>query len=118
MILIDTSVWIDHFRRENMRLVQLLEAKQVLCHHFIVGELASGHLRNRGEIIALLEKLPSASAATHQEAMAFLEARRLSGRGIGYVDLHLLASAALDRVPLWALDKTLMRVAASLGLDA
>jgi predicted nucleic acid-binding protein len=118
VILVDTSVWIDHFRRRNSRLSQLLETEEVLCHDYIVGELACGNLRHRSEVIPLLEKLPAASTATHQEALTFLNARRLTGRGIGYVDLHLLASASLDRVSLWTLDKPLARIAASLRLDA
>jgi predicted nucleic acid-binding protein len=118
VILVDTSVWIDHFRKGNSRLAQLLETDEVLCHHFIVGELACGNLRHRNEVIPLLEKLPAASTATHQEALTFLNARRLMGGGIGYVDLHLLASASLDRVLLWTLDKPLARIAASLRLDA
>jgi predicted nucleic acid-binding protein len=118
VILVDTSVWIDHFRRRNSRLSQLLETEEVLCHDYIVGELACGNLRHRSEVIPLLEKLPAASTATHQEALAFLDARGLMGRRIGYVDLHLLASASLDRVSLWTLDKPLARIAASLRLDA
>lgn len=116
MILVDTSVWVDHLRRGNTRLAQLLEADEVLCHPFVVGELACGNLKNRREVISLLDELPEATAATHQEALAFLDARRLMGRGLGYVDLHLLASAALDQTSLWTLDKRLGRVAGSLGL--
>ena len=118
MILVDTSVWIDHLRRGSPRLVQLLEAEQVLCHPFIVGGLACGNLRHRAEVISLLSKLPVATIATHQEALTFLEGRRLKGRGLGYVDLHLLASSSLDGVALWTLDKPLAQIATSLGLDA
>ena len=118
MILVDTSVWIDHLRWGSPRLVQLLEAEQVLCHPFIVGGLACGNLRHRTEVISLLSELPVATIAMHEEALTFLEARRLKGRGLGYVDLHLLASSSLDRVALWTLDKPLALIAASLGLDA
>jgi predicted nucleic acid-binding protein len=118
MILVDTSVWIDHFRRGNTRLAGLLESEDVACHPFIVGELACGNLRNRDDVISLLNELPVASPATHEEALTFLAARRLMGRGLGYVDLHLLASAALDHASLWTLDKRLGRIAESLGIGA
>ncbi len=116
MILVDTSIWVDYLRKRNSRLAELLNAGEVLRHPFVVGELACGNLRNRDEVISLLTELPAATVATHHETLAFLETRRLMGRGLGYVDLHLLASAALDRATLWTLDKRQDRLAESLGL--
>lgn len=116
MILVDTSVWVDHLRRGNARLVELLQAGIVAGHPFVVGELACGSLSNRKEVLSLLDELPGATSATHAEVMAFIEARRLMGSGLGYVDVHLLASASLDGIELWTLDKTLARSAARLGL--
>jgi predicted nucleic acid-binding protein len=118
VILADTSVWIDHLRRGNARLTGLLEAGEVSCHPFVVGELAGGTLRNRREVLSLLGELPAGATATHEEAMVFREARRLMGRGLGYVNLYLLASASLDRGALWTLDKRLAMVAESIGLAA
>ncbi len=116
MILVDTSVWIDHLRRGNARLVELLEAETVACHLFVIGELACGSMRNRDEVLALLGKLPTASIAAHGEVMIMLEVRRLMGRGLGYIDLHLLTAASLDRLRLWTLDKRLASVAEELGI--
>lgn len=116
MILVDTSVWVDHFRRGNDGLVRALEAGTVLGHPFVVGELACGSLRNRLGLLTLLTELPAATVGTHLEVMTFLEARRLMGRGLGYVDLHLLASASLDGVKLWTLDKRLAQAARALGV--
>lgn len=118
MILVDTSVWIDHLRRGNDRLAALLSNDTVCCHPAVIGELACGSLRARHEVLTLLAELPEATVATHGEALAFLEAHRLMGKGLGYVDLHLLSSAALDRTRVWTLDKPLARVAASLGVAA
>lgn len=118
MILVDTSVWIDHFRRGNGRLVRLLEAEAVLCHPFVVGELACGNLGSRAATLELLRTLPMSAVATDDEALAFLEARRLMGRGLGYVELHLLAAAALGTAPLWTLDRRLASAARELQLRA
>jgi len=89
-----------------------------VCHPFIIGELACGTLRNRAEILALLGELPAAGVATHDETLVFLETRRLMGTGLGYVDLHLLAAAAMDRTPLWTLDRRLAAAAGRLGIAA
>ncbi len=118
MILVDTSVWIDHLRRGNARLEMLLDAALVSCHPFIVGELACGTLRNRSEILVLLGTLLSATVATHDETLAFLEANRLMGKGLGYVDVHLLAAAMLEGTPLWSLDRRLAAAAGRLGIAA
>lgn len=117
MILVDTSVWIDHLRQADRGLVQALEAGQVLVHPFVVGELACGGLANRVEVLKLLQTLPQAQVATHEEALGFIERRRLMGRGIGYVDVHLLASVALDgAATLRTRDRRLAAVAADLAL--
>ncbi len=115
-VLVDTSVWIDHLRSPNAELIARLERGEVWCHPFIVGELACGNLATRREILQHLEALPRADVAEHREVLAFLEAHNLQGRGIGWVDAHLLASARLSRLPFWTLDKTLAAVALNLGL--
>jgi predicted nucleic acid-binding protein len=116
MTLVDTSVWIDHLRRGNTRLRSLLDEGQVLTHPFIVGELACGKLRNRQEILQLLALLPEARVAEHDEVLGLLDGRRLYGRGIGWLDAHLLASAILSRVSLWTLDRKLAQVVSGLRI--
>jgi len=114
MILVDTSVWVDHLRRGNARLQALLEEGEVLCHPFVVGELACGNLRNRSEILGLLIALPAAEEASHKEVLHLLESNRLYGLGLGLVDAHLLASGLLMHCPLWTLDKPLDAAATKL----
>lgn len=114
MILVDTSVWIEHLRMGSERLRSLLYNEQVLCHPFVVGELACGTLHNRQEILSTLRALPEAHVAEQEEVLRFLEARRLYGRGLGWVDAHLLASALLTQCTLWTLDRPLRRAAAAL----
>ena len=116
MILIDTSVWIEHLRAGNDRLKALLSDEQVLCHPFVVGELACVTLQRREEILTMLKALPEAHLLDHDEVMNFLEARRLYGRGIGWVDAHLLASTLLTGCSLWTFDKPLRRAAAALNV--
>jgi predicted nucleic acid-binding protein len=116
MILVDTSVWIDHLRSGNRRLQSLLEDAEVLVHPFVVGELACGTLRNREEVLTLLQALPEAQAAEHDEVMRVVERERLYGRGIGWIDAHLLASARLSSASLWTLDKRLSKIASALDL--
>lgn len=116
MILADTSIWIDHLRRGNPRLQAALRAGTVACHPYVIGELACGTMRRRAEILRLLAKLPGVRVATHPEVLALLEAHGLMGRGLGYIDLHLLAGALMDRVPLWTLDTRLAGIAAQLGI--
>lgn len=119
MILVDTSIWIDHLRESEPGLVDALEANQVLVHPFVVGELACGNLKDRAAFLKLLSALPRAPVATDEEALAFIDGRRLMGRGIGYLDLHLLASVALAGVAtLWTRDKRLIAVARDLRLAA
>lgn len=107
MILVDTSVWIDQLRRGDATLAALLESANVVAHPFVVGELACGSLRPRSEVLRLLCDLPMATTATHDEAMHFITAHRLGSRGLGYVDVHLLASAAIDKCRLWTRDRAL-----------
>lgn len=117
MILIDTSVWIDHFRRDNTTLADLLTAGVVICHPFVIGELACGGLKHRARVLGALGALSSAPVATHREAMMFLERHGLAARGIGWVDVHLLASTALSGgTKLWTRDKRLANLAADLGM--
>jgi len=118
MILVDTSVWIEHLRYGNDRLKSLLYDQQVLCHPFVIGELACGMLHNRQEILRMLRALPEAHLLEHEEVMSFLDARRLYGRGIGWVDAHLLASTLLAQCAIWTFDKPLRRAAAALSVLA
>ncbi len=115
-MLVDTSVWVDHLRRRNAALVEQLEAVQVWIHPFVVGELACGNLANRDELLTLLATLPQAPIADHEEVLAFVEARRLMGRGLGWIDMHLLASATLEGLPLWTLDRRLAAAAQDIGM--
>jgi len=117
MILVDTSVWVDHLRDGTPALAAALEQGRVLTHPFVLGELACGNLKNRGEVLQLIGELPAAPMATDPEALDFIERRALMGRGIGYVDVHLLASVALAGTSqLWTRDKRLAAVAADLEL--
>jgi len=116
MILVDTSVWIEHFRAGSERLKALLLDGQVLRHPFVVGELACGTLQKRSEILSMLKALPAAHLLEHEEVLSFLEPRRLYGRGIGWVDAHLLASTLLTGCGLWTLDKPLRKAAADLNV--
>ena len=117
MILVDTSVWIDHLRAEDTHLTDLLYTNQVLIHPMVVGELACGNLRNRKELLARLNDLPGAPTATHAEVLFFIEQHQLMGRGISYIDTHLLAATALSEpARLWTRDKRLLNVAAALNL--
>lgn len=117
MILADTSIWIDHLSAREPGLVSLLNDNQVLTHPMVIGELACGNLPNRDAVLGLLGVLPAIPAATNGEVLFFIEQRRVMGRGIGYIDAHLLAAATLARsVQLWTRDRRLKVVAAELGL--
>ncbi len=118
MVLVDTSVWVGHLRQGNFNLEALLDQGEVICHPYIIGELACGNLQNRSEILSLLQALPLSIVADHEEVMQFIENYRLTGKGLGYIDMHLLASAMLARVSLWTLDKRLKNAASRLGLSA
>ncbi len=117
MVIVDTSIWINHFRKGDKRLVKLLLDAEVICHEFVIGELACGNLKNRNEIISLLQSLPHSPTVNHQEFLFFVDRHRLMGRGIGFVDVHLLASAQLVNVPLWTGDNRLKSSAKNLGLN-
>ena len=117
MILVDSSVWIDHFRRPSAELAALLASRVVMIHPFVVGELACGHLTKRDEVFAALASLPSAPVLHHDEVLAFVERHRLMSRGIGWVDMHLLASVTVaGRVSLWSRDRRLMAAATERGV--
>lgn len=116
MTLVDSSVWIGHLRVESPRLVALLETEGVVCHPFVIGELACGSLAHRETFLALLRQLPRTDSASHDEALHVLNTHRLWGRGLGWVDVHLLASALLSDCGLWTLDRRLHEAAAELGL--
>ncbi len=116
MILVDTSVWVEHLRKGNATLEGLLHDEQVFCHPFVIGELACGNLKNRADLLALLMALPEARPAEEAEVLHLLESEGLFSRGIGWIDTHLLASALLTGCGLWTLDKKLQRVSTSLGI--
>jgi predicted nucleic acid-binding protein len=118
MILVDTSVWIEHLRTGVSKLSSLLYDEQVFCHPFVIGELACRNLKNREEILTLLTALPRARVAEHREVLHLLETERLYGRGIGWIDAHLLASTLLSGCSLWTLDKSLRRTAAGLNISS
>ncbi len=119
MILVDTSVWVDHQRVGLPALIALLETGQVLMHPMVLGELACGTLKNRSLVLELMGNLPSASVATDAEVLAFIDRHALMGRGIGYIDVHLLAAVMLDGTArLWTRDKSLAAAAASLRVKA
>ena len=118
MILVDTSLWIDHLRRADVTLTALLEEEQVVLHRFVVGEIACGALKRRAEVLALLRSLPHLKAVDDDEALAFVEAHSLMGSGVGWVDVHLLASVYLSGARLWTKDRPLVRAAHRLGIAA
>lgn len=118
MILVDTSVWIDHLRVRDDALATMLEGAQVWAHPFVIGELACGNLHNRSEVLALLEYLPQLAVATDPEVLFYIQQHQLMGRGIGYLDAHLLASVALSSpARLWTRDKRLAAVATELEMS-
>jgi len=118
VILVDTSVWVDHLRAGNERLTALLSGGEVLGHPFVMGELALGSLRRRNGVLSNLRDLPQAVVASDTEVLHFIDRQLLFGRGIGYVDAHLLAAARLTGGKLWTRDRRLQMVAAELGLAA
>lgn len=116
-VLADTSIWIDHFRNTNSQLVKLLEMEAVVCHPWIIGELACGNIRNREEILFLLKSLHSLKKVYEDEILEFITANKLMGCGIGYVDCQLLASVRLAGAKLWTNDKRLLKAAVAMKLD-
>ncbi|HEY0264333.1 MAG TPA: type II toxin-antitoxin system VapC family toxin [Granulicella sp.] len=119
MVLVDTSIWIDHLRRKDALLEDLLEREQVCSHPFIIGELAVGSIESREDILRDMADLPQSVLATHDEVLVFIEHRSLFGRGIGYIDAHLLAATQLTPdTRLWTRDKRLHAIAAELEIAA
>lgn len=117
MILVDTSVWIDHLRSSDEELTQLLERCQVMTHPFVIGELALGRLQQRNEVLNALKNLPQVPVATENEVLGFIEQNGLYAVGIGYIDAHLLAATRLaPGTTLWTRDKRLLSVSARLGV--
>jgi len=117
MILADTNVWVNHFRESDAELISQLNVGFVACHPLIIGELACGNLDNRAEILILLQALPSSPVVEATEILQFIENNSLMGQGLGYVDMHLLASAIIGNVSLWTYDRRLNDAAAALGVS-
>jgi predicted nucleic acid-binding protein len=117
MVLVDTSIWVSHLRDGNVGLEKLLNGGEVVCHPFIVGELACGNLKNRHEILMYLQSLPMTMLAEDGEVLKFVENHQLMGKGLGYIDVHLMAAAVLTDVPLWTLDKTLAKTTMKIGIN-
>jgi predicted nucleic acid-binding protein len=117
MVIVDTSVWISHLRSGSATLSALLEYVEVACHPFVIGELACGNLKNRKSILALLQALPAVPVITQDEFIHFVQTHKLSGKGIGFVDVHLLAAARLAGLPLWTQDGKLKTCARRLKLS-
>jgi predicted nucleic acid-binding protein len=118
MILVDTSIWIDHGRRRDARLVAWLTEGLVLGHPFVQGELACGQMPRRADVLALFEQLPPATLVHHREMLQFVDRHRLMGQGLGWIDLHLLASALASHATLATRDRRLARAAENLGVAA
>jgi hypothetical protein len=116
MVLVDTSIWVTHLRQGSRQLEKLLMDAEVMCHPFIIGELACGNLKNRNEIISLLQSLPMAPTIEFDEFLFFVDRNHLMGNGVGFVDVNLLASAQLTGIPLWTADKRLKSAADQLVL--
>jgi predicted nucleic acid-binding protein len=116
MVLVDTSVWVFHFREASTKLAGLLDDGRVWCHTFIIGELACVNLKDRAVILSYLELLPRCIEADHQEVLSCIENNRLMGQGLGYVDVHLITSAVLSGVSVWTLDKKLALAVDSLHI--
>lgn len=116
MILVDTSVWVDHLRKGRQELATALVEGRVLCHPFVIGELACGGIRNRVEVLALLAALPQTAVAEHIEVLQFVHTHKLHGKGLGWIDVHLLASAQLMGCSLWTNDRALLAAARNLQM--
>jgi predicted nucleic acid-binding protein len=116
VILVDTSVWIDHLRSGDRHLVELLGRDVAASHDFVIGEIACGNLKNRQEVLSLLSFLPKCEPATHEEVLFFIDRHQLMGRGIGYIDACLLAAASLGNCKLWTHDKRLAAIAEAMAV--
>ncbi|MEA3288445.1 MAG: type II toxin-antitoxin system VapC family toxin [Candidatus Marinimicrobia bacterium] len=117
MILIDTSIWIDHLRQGSKHSEKLLSEFSIFSHPFIIGELACGNLRNRQQIIHLLQELPQALVASDDEVLKFIDVNHLTGKGLGYVDMHLLASTKLSGLRIWTRDRRMKEAAITLDVN-
>ncbi len=117
MILADTSVWVDHFHQSDEDLIKLLLSNQVCIHPIILGELSCGNIKNRKEVLSLLRTLKSIDLVLDEEVFILIEERKLFGKGLGFIDMHLLASALIHHVPVWTRDKSLKLVARQLGIS-
>ncbi len=117
MVLVDTSVWVSHLRHGNPKLQEMLQEGKVVSHTFIIGELACGNIRNRTEIISLMQSLPMLDSIEHEELLLFIEHNKMMGTGLGFVDVHLMAAAMLAGIPLWTQDKKLKQACSTLGID-
>ena len=117
MILADTSVWVDHLRSGNDQLADYLNTGNIVCHPYILGELACGNIKNRDEILNMLSALPSTRVAEHGEVMYLISRHKLHGRAIGWIDAHLLSSALMSKCKLWTLDKPLKKIAKDLNIS-
>ena len=116
MLLVDTSVWVRHLKEGDPDLEKLLNNGEVMCHPYIVGELACGNLKNRKEVLLLLQLLPPATLANDEEVLQFIEENQLMGKGLGYIDVHLSASAVLTGVQMWTYDRRLNEMNEVLGI--
>jgi predicted nucleic acid-binding protein len=116
MVLVDTSVWISHLRDGNAEMERLLYNARVMCHPFITGEIACGNLKNLTEVLLLLKNLPQAAQVEHREVLYFIEQHGLMGKGLGYVDMHIAASAVIAGIPIWTFDKRLSLINKTLGI--
>jgi predicted nucleic acid-binding protein len=110
-ILVDTSVWINHFRHNSPALRRLLDNDLVVCHPLVIGEIACGNMKHRSEVIESLAVLPFTPIIEYQEVLTFIETHKLFGQGLGWIDIHLLASTMLQHVTLWTLDQSLRNAA-------
>ena len=117
MILVDTSVWIDHFHHSDEGLIELLLSNQVCIHPIVLGELSCGNISNREEVLSLLRTLKRIDLVLDEEVFTLIEERKLFGKGLGFTDIHLLASALIHHVPIWTRDKSLKLVAGPLGIS-
>ncbi len=116
MILVDTSVWIDHLRRGNDLFSDLLSQNRVVTHPLVLGELSLGNISKRNTILGLVRNLPMTKEATHEEVLSFIEENKVWSRGIGYSDTHILCSSLIESIPLWTLDKRLEKAAKAFEL--
>jgi len=116
MVLVDTSIWVDHLRFGNRQLASLLEEGDVVCHPFIIGELACGNLPDRARTLRRIHDLPRTGVAGQDEVLSLIEAFQLMSLGLGFIDVHLLASTRLFGIPIWTRDIPLKKAAAKLGV--